>query len=290
MSRTLTDNAVAQFDSAVKHAYQGMGVLRPTVRVRTGVVGSTHRFPNIGKGTATVRLPQTDVVPMNVAHTSATATVADWIAAEYTDLFDAQKVNYSEQALLAHVIAGGITRREDQMIIDALDAASTTLTVADTVGGNDAMNLTKLRRAARLLNAQGVPSTDRHFVHSPIALEQLLGSTPVVSSDFTAVKALVQGEINTYLGFKFAQIEDRTEGGLPLVTANRACFAYHGGAMGAVGLAVGVDFRVEVNYVPEKTSWLAAGLFAAGAIAIDALGIVEVDVDEAIEVATAGEV
>lgn len=284
MSRTLTDNAVAQFDSAVKHAYQGMGVLRSCVRVRTGVVGSTHRFPKIGKGTASVRVPQTDVVPMNVAHTKATATIADWIAAEYTDLFDQQKVNYSEQALLAHVIAGGITRREDQMIIDQLDAASTTLTVADTIGGNDGMNVTKLRKASRLLNAQGVPATERYFVHSPIALEQLLGTTPAVSADFASVKALVQGEIDTYLGFKFKHIEDRSEGGLPLVTANRACFAFHGGAMGSMGLAVGVDFRTEVNYVPEKTSWLASGLFAAGAIAIDALGIVEVDVDEAVAV------
>lgn len=284
MSQQLTDNAVAQFDSVVKHAYQGMGKLRAKTRLRTGVVGSTHRFPKVGKGQATQRIPQTDIVPMNIAHTNVTATITDWIAAEYTDIFDQQKVNYQERALLAHIIAGGISRREDQLIIDALDASATTLTVADTIGGNDGMNVSKLRRAKRLLDQGGVPATDRHFVHSSIALEQMLGLTPATSADFASVKALVQGEMNTFMGFQFCMIEDRTEGGLPLATNNRTCFAFHGGAMGAIGLAVGVDFRTEVNYIPEKTSWLAAGLFAAGAIAIDDNGIVDVDVDEAIAV------
>lgn len=284
MSTTLTDNAVAQFDSQVKHAYQGMGILRPAVRVRTGVVGSTHRFPKVGKGLAVQRVPQTDVVPMNISHTKATATLADWIAAEYTDVFDQQKVNYSERALLAHVIAGGITRREDQMIIDALDASATSLTVADTIGGNDGMNVTKARRAKRLLDQGGVPASDRHFVHSSIALEQMLGLTPATSADFNTVRALVNGELKSWLGFQWWMIEDRTEGGLPLATNDRTCFAFHGGAMGAIGLAIGIDFRTEVNYVPEKTSWLAAGLFTAGAIAIDDAGIVDVTIDESVAV------
>lgn len=284
MSTFLTDNAVAQFDSVVKHAYAKMGMLRSAVRVRTGVVGSTHRFPKVGKGLATQRIPQTDVVPMNIAHTKVTATLSDWIAAEYTDVFDQQKVNYDERSLLAHIIAGGITRREDQMIIDALDASSTTLTVAKTIGGNDGLNVTKLRRAKRLMDQGGVPSSDRHFVHSSIGLEQLLGLTPATSADFNTVRALVMGEINTFLNFKYHMVEDRDEGGLPLSSTDRTCFAFHGGAMGAIGHAVGIDFRTEVNYIPEKTSWLAAGLFTAGSIAIDDNGIVDVTIDEAVTV------
>lgn len=56
MSQSLSSAAIASFDAEVKHAYQGSGLLRPTVRLRTGVVGSTHRFPKMGKGTATVRI------------------------------------------------------------------------------------------------------------------------------------------------------------------------------------------------------------------------------------------
>lgn len=281
MSKALTQNAIASFDSMVKHAYQGMGKLRPCVRLRTGIVGSTHRFPKMGKGLATQRIPQTDVVPMNIAHTKATATIEDWNAPEYTDIFDQQKVNYNEQAELAEVIAGAITRREDQLIIDALDAASTTLTVAKTVGSSNAMNTTKFRKASSLLNDQGVPGESRHMLMSAIGIEQLLGDPDANDFDTNTIKALYDGEIFRWTGFDIKWIESRAEGGLPLSTNDRTCFAWH---MAAVGEAVGIDFRTEVNYIPQKTSWLANGLFAAGAVAIDALGIVEITIDESVVV------
>lgn len=279
MSKQLTANAVTEFDMEVKHAYQGMGKLRPTVRLRTGVVGSSKVFPKMGKGTATPRTPQTDVVPMNVAHTKATATIEDWNAPEFTDIFDQQKVNYQERAELSTVIAGAITRREDQLIIDAADAASSTLTIDNDIGGVDSdLNVAKLRRAARLLDDQGVPGSDRTYVGSVNGKEALLGETEVSSSDFNTIRALVDGEINTFVGFDFKWIETRTEGGLAIDgSLDRTSFAYH---KAALGLAVGIDFKTEVNYIAEKTSWLANGLFAAGAIDIDALGLVEMTTRE----------
>lgn len=281
MSRFLTANAIAQFDAQVHQAYQGGATLRRTVRLKTGIVGSTVKFPKIGKGIATPRVPQSDVVPMNVNHGNVTATLTDWNAPEYTDIFDQQKVNYSEQSALAYVIASAIGRREDQLILDALDAASSTLTVDTNVGGNTTgLNVAKLRRAAKLLNDQGGNTKPRYFVGSTTGQEQLLGATEVTSSDFNTVKALVNGEINSFLGFEFIWMETRDEGGLPLATNDRTNYAYHGGPMGAVGMAVGIDFRTEVNYIPEKTSWLANGLFSAGAVAIDALGIVEITTTE----------
>jgi hypothetical protein len=282
MSKQLTDAAVAQFDTEVKHEYQGMEMLRPTARVRTGVVGSTHRFPKMGKGMATPRVPQTDVVPMNIAHTNRTATLEDWNAPEYTDIFDQQKVNYSERQQLAMVIAGAIGRRCDQLIIDALDAASTSLTVATSVGGsNTGLNVAKLRRAKQLLDTNGVPAKDRAMVAHTIGNEQLLGETEVTSADYNSVRALTSGEINTFLGFTFYFVEDRDEGGLTLSTNTRTNFAFHGGAMGAIGLAVGIEFSTSVDWIPEKTSWLANGIFSAGAIDIDAGGIVDVSTYEA---------
>lgn len=286
MSRFLTDNAVAQFDAEVKQAYQGTGKLRPTVRVKTGVVGSTHQFPNIGKGLATERIPQTDVIPMNISHTPAIATLQDWNAPEYTDIFDQQKVNYSERQALAFVIAEAIDRRQDQLIIDALNTTvgSNAGQVLKTVGATDAMETTKIRRAAKLLDDQGVPSSDRHIAWSATAKEQLLGTTPPTSSDFNTVKALVNGELDSWMGFKFHMIETRDEGGLPLSTNDRTVFAYHGGMRGSMGLAVGIDFRATVDWIAEKTSWLSNGLFSSGSIAIDALGIVDIIIDESITV------
>jgi len=281
MSATLSSAAIAQFDAEVKHAYARSGMLRGTVRVRTGIVGSTHRFPKLGKGAATRRTTQADVTPMNVAHTNATATMEDWCAAEYTDIFDQAAVNFDERRELATTIAGAIGRREDQLILDAIDAATVANTVSQHIGGtNTGLNTAKIRRAKRLLDAGGVPmgKGERTLAISAIGLEQLLGETVATSSDYAPVKALFDGEVDYWVGFQFTTMESRDEGGIPLSSTIRTNYAYH---RGALGLAVGIDFRTEVNYIPQKTSWLSNGLFKAGAVAVDVAGLVEISTYEA---------
>lgn len=288
MSKNLTQNAINSFDALVKHAYQGTALLRSTVRMRTGVVGATHRFPKMGKGAATVRVPQTDVVPMNISHTNRTATLEDWNAAEYTDIFDQAEVNFEEKRELAMIIAMAIGRREDQLILDAIAAAATSLTVSTNVGGTASdMNTAKIRRAKRLLDAGGVPRMginrqgqpgtmgrgDRTLVISALALEALLGDSNANTIDQNAIKILFDGEITHWVGFEVIMMEDRTEGGLPTATTTRTSYAY---ARSSLGLAVGINFRTEVNYIPEKTSWLSNGIFKAGSVDIDANGIVDI--------------
>lgn len=284
MSKSLDTAFITIFDNEVKQAYQGMGMsLRAAVKTKS-VKGSTVRFQNIGRGTATVRVTQSDVTVMNLAHTVVSATMVDYTAAEYTDIFDQEKVNFEEREPIVLAIAGAIGRRDDQIILDAWDAASTTLTVAKTVGTNNAADGTKVRRAKRLLDDQGVSTSDRFFIHSPQFLEQLLGNTAATSIDFNSVRLLVDGEIDTWLGFKWIMVEDRSsnEGGLPIAGNDRTNYAVH---KTACGLGLNLDKKVEINYIAEKTSWLVNGLYSAGAVAIDALGIVEIVVDESVVIA-----
>lgn len=282
MSKFLTDAAIQQFDDMVKHAYQEEGgALRKTIRTKTNVVGSQHKFPTMGKGMATARLPQTDVIPMNITHDKKTATLADWNAPEYTDIFDAQKTNVDERKELASVIANSIMRREDQMILDAMDAASSSLTIATSVGGADTnLNTTKCREARKLLSANGVSKADRFVITHSNNIFGLLGDSDANTVDKNAVKMLVDGEVTKWLGFSFIEIGDYDEGGLPLAAAVRKNYFYHGGVRGSLGMAVGIDRKTEINYIAEKTSWLANGLFSAGSVAIDAGGIVEADCTE----------
>lgn len=278
MSNTISNAFVAQFDAEVKQAYQGASMLFGTVRTKTGVVGSTHRFPKMGKGLAQPRIPQTDVIPMNVAHSNATAILEDWNAPEYSDVFDLQKINFDERKELRNAVAGALGRRMDQLSIDAMDASANSTQVDQDVGGTGTgLNTAKLRRLKRLMDAAGVPATDRYFVHSALGLEQLLGETDVTSSDFNSVKALVNGEVDTWLGFKFKMIEDRDEGGLDVTANIRKNFGYH---KAGVGLAVGINMMTKIDWIAEKTSWLINGMFSAGSVVIDDNGVYEVLTDE----------
>jgi len=277
MSTSLSSVANTEFDSEVKQAYQGSGKLRGAVTLRTGVVGDTYKFRKMGKGYAQQRAaPSSDVTPMNVAHTQQTATLTNWYAPEYTDIFDAQEVNFDEQRELAQAIAGALGRREDALIIDAIDDTTGIAgTVSEDIGGtNSNLNVDKLRRANRYLGAKGVPKGDRYIAHTAAQMEGLLGETEATSSDFNTVKALVNGELNSFVGFQFIELEDRDEGDLPDESSEQRAFAWH---KAAVGHAVGLDIRQETNYIPTKTSWLANGILKCGSVGRDADGIVEIE-------------
>lgn len=275
MSVSLSNAFVTLFDAEVKQAYQGKAMLVPAVRQRRGVEGSTVKFPKVGKGVATVRVPQTDVTPLNVGFSNVTLTLQDYNAAEYSDIFSQAKVNFDERQELVQVVAGAMGRRQDQMILDALAASGTSLTVANSIGGATTnMNLAKLREAKRLMDKNNVPPDGRHIVIHANGLANLLSETSVTSSDFNSVKALVQGEINTYLGFTFHVLGDRSEGGLAIDgSLDRTCFAFH---KDAIGYGEGIGMRTEINYIAEKTSWLVNEVFSAGAVTIDAEGIVSI--------------
>ena len=92
MSKNLSAVAVTEFDSMVKHAYQGMGLLKNSVTLRNNVVGDTYKFRRMGKGLANQKSTSDLVTPMDVAHEFKTATLTNWNAPEYTDMFDAQDV------------------------------------------------------------------------------------------------------------------------------------------------------------------------------------------------------
>lgn len=283
MSKFLSSVANTEFDAEVKQAYQMAGKLRPYITVRTGVVGDTYKPRKMGKGLARQRpAPSSDVTPMDIAHSQQTITLTNWYAPEYTDIFDQQVVNFDEQKELASTIAWALGRREDQLIIDAWEDGTPTSTVDEDVGGLDTgMNPDKIRRASRFLNALGVPMDGRTIAHTAIALEQLLGETEVTSSDYNSVKTLVNGEINTWMSFKFVCIETRTEGGLPIDVAPNPdethSFAFH---KASTVYASGMDIKQETNYIPEKVSWLSNGMMKGGATVRDADGYVEIQTNE----------
>jgi len=277
MAQNVTTAFVTLFESEVKQAYQAEALLRGTCRTRTGVQGNTVKFPKIGKGVATVRVPQTDVTPLNVTYSQVTATMSDYIAAEYSDIFHQSHINFDERRELVEVVSKSIARRMDQIIVDALNASSGAATVATSIGGAASnMNIEKLRATAKAMNEKNVPSEGRYLLMHASQLDALLGETEVTSADFATVKALVRGEISSFMGFNILTMGDRDEGGLPK-PSTRTCFAWH---KDALGYAESMAQKSEINYVPEKTSFLVSSMFSAGAVAIDDEGIVKISCTE----------
>jgi len=278
MSKNLSPVAQQEFDNLVHHVYQGGSKLQGCTRLRSGVVGDIYKFRTMGKGLANQKASQADVTPMDVNHTLVNCVLENWNAPEYTDVFDQAEVNFEEKSELAKTIAHALGRRSDQLIIDALDASTPTATVATSVGGaGSGLNIEKLAAAGSELDDNEVPEEGRIMVASSKSKWTLLQETEVGSSDYNTVKALAHGEIDTFMGFKFVFFGTRSEGGITSAANVYDGYAFH---MDAMGLAVGIQQKTEINYVPEKTSWLCNGLLKAGAVAIDESGIVKVQATE----------
>jgi hypothetical protein len=271
MSKNLSPVASIEFDSMVKQAYQGKGLIKPYVTIRNNVVGDTYKFRHMGKGVANQKSTSDMVTPMDIAHSFKTATLQNWNAPEFTDIFDAAEVNFDEKQELANVVAGAIGRRCDQIIIDAFDASTPLATDVDAGAGN--LSMTEVIEAKVALRGQGVDNSNLCAVIESGGLGGLLNSEKATSGDYQAIKALVQGDVNTLCGFTFVVLEDRDEGGLTEAASKPDAWFFH---KDALGLAIGIDMRTEISYQELYTSWLTNGIFKAGAVVRDEGGLVKV--------------
>ena len=271
MSKTLASVAVTEFDSMVKHAYQNAGLLKGAVTVRNNVVGDTYKFRNMGKGLANQKSTSDLVTPMDVTHAFATATLQNWNAPEYTDMFDAQTVNFDEKQELASTIASSLGRRCDQLVIDAMNAE--TGYAATVAAGTTSLTTAKVIAAQVALRAKGVPNSNLFAAINADGLGGLLNQEEITSVDYNNVKALVNGDVDTFGGFKFITLEDRAEGGLTVAGNTVDSFFF---SQDAVGLAIGIDIKTDVDWIADRTSWLCNGMLKAGAVSRDGSGIVKV--------------
>jgi len=275
MSKFLPSVASKEFDRDVKQAYQQMGMLRDCVTRRTNVIGDTYNFRKMGKGLANQKSTSDLVTPMDIEHELIPCTLTNWNAPEYTDIFDQKTVNFDEKMELVKAIAGALGRREDQLSIDAMNSATSTIPVIPA--GGDGLTLDKIVAASTSLTDKGVPTSDRYIAISTAALEDLLLDDKIPDQDYNTVRLLMSGTIDTFMGFKWKTIETREEGGLPKTGNVRTCFAWH---KAAIGTAVGMDMRTDVNWIAERTSWLCNGMMKAGSVVRDTDGFVKINVDE----------
>jgi hypothetical protein len=215
MSTQITTAFVNQFSANVQMLSQQMGsLLRNAVDVES-VNGEKAFFDQVGSAAAVKKTSRHADTPLiDTPHTRRMVTMADY---EYADLIDDQdrvRLLIDPTSTYGRAAAAAMGRAMDDEIIAA--ALGTALTGKDgststalpsgqkIVHGSAGLTIAKLVSAKELLDAASVdPSIPRHIIVSPKQISDLLNNTTVTSSDFNTVKALAQGEINTFVGFNF---------------------------------------------------------------------------------------
>tara|TARA_A100001201_G_scaffold139047_1_gene130596 strand:- start:1956 stop:2819 length:864 start_codon:yes stop_codon:yes gene_type:complete len=256
MSSQVTTAFVQQYSANVQMLSQQRGsLLRDAVRSET-MVGKNAFFDQVGKATAVKRTTRHGDTPqIDTPHARRRMSLVDY---EYADLIDDQdkvRMLIDPTSTYAQAAASAMGRAMDDEIIAAATgtaftgetgSTSTSLPAGQQIAhGSADLTLAKLITAKKTLDLASVdPSIPRYIAVGPNQIEALLNNTTVTSSDFNTVKALVQGEIDTFLGFKFI-VTNR----LALASNIRTCFAW---AEDGLALGIGKDVTARIDERADK--------------------------------------
>lgn len=276
MSTSLTAVQQIEFDALVKAEYQSLGfLLRDTVRVRRDVIGATVSFRKVNQIQAVATGYLQPVVIQDPNYTQTQAIMQKYTAPTAVDTVQELTVNFDAKMENAMLVANALGRRSDQIIINSF-GVSPGQTISD--GGTN-MSYVKYTQILQFFDNNAVPLPERFVAMSANNFHSLLQADQFISTFYTQNRVLDTGFIREYLGINLIIIPNMIEGGLPFASTNiRETFAWH---KQSTGMGIGHDFRTEINYLPRETSWLVNGIFSAGAITIDNLGIIQVNCDEA---------
>ncbi len=147
--------------------------------------------------------------------------------------------------------------------------------VVDEDFGSANSNLTfeKLNEAKRLLRSKDIdPDEEMYAVVNASALHSLLTESEVQSIDTNTVRALVRGDIDTFMGFKFIQSERISGAGTEADPA--LCLFF---AKSAIGVAIGQDIQVKMSERDDKS-------YATQVYASMSLGAVRVEEEKIAQV------
>ena len=257
MSSQITTAFVEQYSNNVTMLSQQKGsLLRDNVDSET-VQGKNAFFEQIGSVAAVKRTSRHGDTPqLDTPHARRRVSLVDY---EYADLIDDQdkiRTLIDPTSSYAQAAAFAMGRAMDDEIIAAATGTaftgvsggtSTALPAgqAITESGTDGLTIAKLREAKRTFDLASVdPSIKRYMVVSPRQIDDLLGTTSVTSADFNTVRALVTGEVNTFMGIEFI-VSNR----LSIASSKRLCLPY---AADGIKLAVGKDVMSRIDERSDK--------------------------------------
>jgi hypothetical protein len=145
--------------------------------------------------------------------------------------------------------------------------------VESGTAANSGLTIAKLRQAKFLFDSNEVDEEEeRIMVVSAKQLQDLLRTVEATSADYNTVRALVDGTLNTFMGFKFRRSQQ-----LPLAVDIRSCFAYvkSGIILAERGLKTMMDVRPDLSHSLQIRS-----VASLAAVRMEEKKVVEIACDE----------
>jgi len=279
MSSFVTEHMVKQFSSNVWHLSQQKAArLRGLVRTES-LNGEEGFFDYYGPVTAQEKIGRhSDTTYQETPHGRRRVTMKDYTWADLVDKEDKLRLIHDPESQYAKAAMMAMGRKMDDILISgALGTAysgkdgSTPVLLQDSqkVGSFDGsassgLNVRTLRAIKKKFHQNEVDMEPLYIVCQAEQIDNLLGETEITNQDFNVVKALVNGEVDSFMGFKFVRLErlpvttaatafDASNGSLgggdSIAAGARRCFAFAGSGL---MLALGDDVKGRIDELPQK--------------------------------------
>ena len=261
MSFQVTTAFVQQYSTNVQLLLQQRGSrLRDCVTVGSYTGKAAKAVEQIGEVTAQARTSRHADTPLiSTPHDARWVHPTDYEWADMIDDQDKLRMLIDPTSPYAMNGAYALGRAMDSLIITAaLGTALTgengsTSTAFDTANqqiavGGTGLTVAKLRTARKILltNEVDVANDPLYIAVTAVQMDNLLGTTEVTSSDYNSVKALVQGNVDTFLGFKFIHCERLGVDG----SGDRRCIAW---AKSGMHLGMWNDITTKISERADKS-------------------------------------
>lgn len=226
--------------------------------------------------------PYADTKLTELEHTQRWIVGKEYDCAVLVDRLDTLKMIYDPTSPYVERFREAAARKQDEIIMSAFFAdaktgkdgtTTTSIKAANTVAhGGTGLTVAKLRSVRKLIKKRHVDirTVRPLFAVTAEEIDDMLGEVAVGSSDYNAVKPLVDGEVSQFMGFQFIPYEDNGNAlngrGIPNYTSGtivRQCPVWvpdgmHHGSW--AGLEIRIDNRPDKNNIKQIHGTLTEGV------------------------------
>lgn len=253
--------------------------------------GKTHYYDAIGSTAAQQIVGRYQDTPNNdVDHQRTRIDLAGYNHGKMLDSIDALQTLHDPKSRYVMAANAAMNRKKDDVIVAAFFAnslrgeeggTSTAFPAGNQVAvnswaygagsGNTGLTVSKLIEAKQKLMAGEVdPDEEMYCAVSSKQMANLLATTEVTSADYNSVKALVDGRVDTFMGFRFIHTERLAVDG----SSYRRVPVWQRSGM---FLAVGADIKANVGQRPDKNyNWQVYHEMYLGAARVEDAKVIEI--------------
>lgn len=275
---------IKQFsDDIIQAVQQKNSRLDGTVQRKIGVSAEEFYFNKLGSVELQEKTQRYSPTPLvDPVHSKRKVVPTRFHQGISVDDYDQDRALVTLQPNYMDMLMYAAKRKKDEIIIGALGGTAyegkdgtipvTLPSAQKIVASATGMTLAKLLSAKEIMDGADVDEEiARYITLSAKQVTNLLNTTEIKNADYNTVKALAEGKIDTFLGFKFIRSQKLLVDG----SAARLCYAY---TEKAVGIAVNKDMKTKVGENPDKS-------FATVAYIELDMGATRVEDKEVVEIA-----